>query len=545
MKIKSFFKEQRNKKYQKIIKQWYSLTKEIQFQTDWLLEMSFGSAEGERDKRLFDSFIETRSIKEIMVGGFNYVLAPKGCGKSSLFKAYSERFVSDNEIKDENKTIIVPISNMFAYENVDLEQEQVAKKWAIVWGLYILKEIFKIITSDKYKYEFEEYIRKSTKYNELKEEFELYDLWDYIKNISIGLKFAIKGQEVSIAPTIEKNRYNKKIVLNEVFFELQNYLAKCNKKIYILIDRVDDFIVGENRENKRTFVQGLYYSIEEISNYSNIFPIMFLRTDLYYNLNIDSGLDKIQIRTIELKWKQEELINFIYRRLIGNNQNVMVKYLNLLNYYVCSSSDETWKKMDKVDLNKIVDQDTSLVAEIAKKFIYTFFPNIVKHINSENKEEEMDFFEWVYRHFEDYTGYINLRYLIVFFNELFKLQYDAYKKNIGSNASIKCKEHEDGLYYPIFSDTCISTAYHNVQKIAILNVRSLLEKEEYRVWFDGVHQMIMQKDGNMNYGDIHYAKYDLSKAEYDSLLETLCVLGYLKNSGKKYSIPILYRYLLK
>ena len=96
-----------------------------------------------------------------------------------------------------------------------------------------------------------------------------------------------------------------------------------------------------------------------------------------------------------------------------------------------------------------------------------------------------------------------------------------------------------------FSDTCINTAYHNVQKIALLNVRSLLEKEEYRVWFDGIHQMIMQKNGSMNYGDIHYTKYDLSKAEYDSLLETLCVLGYLKNSGKKYSIPILYRYLLK
>lgn len=544
MKIKSFFKKQRNKKNQKIVKQWYASTKQIRFQIEWLLEMNFGNAEGERDKRLFDSFIETRSIKEMMKGEFNYVLAPKGCGKSSLFMAYLERFVSDNVIKDENKTIIVPISNMFAYENVDIEKEQAAKKWAIVWGLYILKEIFKIITSDKYKYEFEEYIRKSAKYNELKEEFELYDLWDYIKNVSIGLKFGFKGQEVTIAPTIEKNKYDKKIVLNEVFFELQNYLKKNDKKIYILIDRVDDFIVGENKENKRAFVQGLYYSIEEISNYSNIYPIMFLRTDLYYSLNIDSGLDKIQIRTIELKWNQEELINFIYKRLIGNNRNVIVNYVNLLNYYLYTSNEEMWERMSKVDLNEIVDQDTSFFAEIAKKFIYTFFPSRVKHINSENKEEEIDFFEWVYKHFEDYTEYINLRYLIAFFNELFKLQYNAYEKNIGSNIMIECEEHEGALYYRIFSDTCINAAYHNVQKIAILNVRSLLEKEKYRVWFDGVHQMIMQKNGSMNYGDIHYAKYDLSKTEYDSLLETLCVLGYLKNSGKKYSIPILYRYFV-
>ena len=123
MKIKAFFEEQRNKKYHKIVKQWYTDTKEMRFQTKWLDEMSFGNAEGERDKKLYDSFIETRSIKEILDGGYNYVLAPKGCGKSSLFKAYSERFISNAEIRDDNKTIIIPISNMFAYENIDLEQE--------------------------------------------------------------------------------------------------------------------------------------------------------------------------------------------------------------------------------------------------------------------------------------------------------------------------------------------------------------------------------------------------------------------------------------
>lgn len=545
MKIKAFFEEQRNKKYHKIVKQWYTDTKEMRFQTKWLDEMSFGNAEGERDKKLYDSFIETRSIKEILDGGYNYVLAPKGCGKSSLFKAYSERFISNAEIRDDNKTIIIPISNMFAYENIDLEQEQIAKKWAIIWGLYIIKEIFKTITNDRYKYEFEEYIKHSSKYNELKEDFQLYDLWDYLEKVNVGFKFSIKGQEVTLSPTITKNRLEKKVVLNEIFIDLQNYLDKCNKKIYILIDRIDDFIVGESRENKKAFIQGLYYGIEEISTCNNIIPIMFLRTDLYYNLNIDSGIDKIQIRTIELKWKQEELISFIFRRLIGNNQKVLQRYVNILNYYMYNLADEAWKKRGRVDLNKLVDQNTSLFAEIGKKFICTFFPTMVRHHNSENKEEEINFFDWVYRHFEDYTGYINLRYLIVFFNTLLKLQYDTYEKNVGSNNSIECIQYGNELYYPIFSDACINTAYHNVQKIAIMNVRSLLEKDKYKVCFDGIHQMLIQKNGSMNYGDIHYAKYDLSKAEYDTILETLCVLGYLKNSGKKYTVPILYRYSIE
>lgn len=545
MKIKAFLEEQKTKRNRKIVKQWYTTTKGICFQTSWLDEMSFGNAEGERDKKLYDSFIETRSIKEILDDGYNYVLAPKGCGKSSLFKAYSERFISNAEIRDNNKTIIIPISNMFAYEKIDIEQEQIGKKWAIIWGLYIVKEIFKTITNDKYKYEFEEYIKQSSKYNELKEDFQLYDFWDYLEKVNVGFKFSIKGQEVSFSPTITKKRPEKKVVLNEIFIDLQNYLDKCNKKIYILIDRIDDFIVGESKENKKAFIQGLYYSIEEISTCNNIIPIMFLRTDLYYNLNIDSGIDKIQIRTIELKWKQEELISFIFRRLIGNNQKVLQRYMDILNYYMYNLADEAWKKRGRVDLNKLVDQNTSLFAEIGKKFICTFFPTTVRHYNSENKEEDINFFDWVYRHFEDYTGYINLRYLIVFFNTLLKFQFDTYEKNIGSNNSIECIQYGNELYYPIFSDACINSAYHNVQKIAIMNIRSLLEKDKYKVCFDGIHQMLIQKNGSMNYGDIHYAKYDLSKDEYDIILETLCVLGYLKNSGKKYTVPILYRYSIE
>lgn len=545
MKIKAFFEEQRTKRNRKIVKQWYTTTKGMRFQTSWLDEMSFGNAEGERDKKLYDSFIETRSIKEILDGGYNYVLAPKGCGKSSLFKAYSERFISNAEIRDDNKTIIIPISNMFAYEKIDIEQEQIGKKWAIIWGLYIIKEIFKTITNEKYKYEFEEYIKQSSKYNELKEDFQLYDLWDYLEKVNVGFKFSIKGQEVSFSPTITKKRTEKKVVLNEIFIDLQNYVDKCNKKIYILIDRIDDFIVGESKENKKAFIQGLYYSIEEISTCNNIIPIMFLRTDLYYNLNIDSGIDKIQIRTIELKWKQEELISFIFRRLIGNNQKVLQRYMDILNFYMYNLADEAWKKRGRVDLNKLVDQNTSLFAEIGKKFICTFFPTTVRHHNSENREEDINFFDWVYRHFEDYTGYINLRYLIVFFNTLLKVQFDTYEKNVGSNNSIECIQYGNELHYPIFSDACINSAYHNVQKIAIMNVRSLLEKDKYKVCFDGIHQMLIQKNGSMNYGDVHYAKYDLSKDEYDIILETLCVLGYLKNSGKKYTVPILYRYSIE
>lgn len=544
MGIKVFLKNVKAIIKQKSLDKKFNLVKQNEFYIEWLSKMSFGSGEGERDKKLNnESFIETQSIKKITEGEFNYVLAPKGCGKSALFKAYIDRFIGNNILKDDRQTIVIPISNMFAYEKMNIQQSQFAKNWAIIWGVYIIKEIFKVLTSNKYKYDFDKYLHESNKYNELKEEFELYDLWDYIENINIGLKFTIKGQEIAISPSIKGNKVAKKIILNDIFTELQQFLQENNKSIYILIDRVDDFVLGESKEDKKAFIQGIYYGIEEISNCSNIFPILFLRTDLYYNLSIDSGIDKIQIRTIELKWKREELILFIFKRLFCSSLKFRQNTTKLMEFYFLDSNNEALQKAEIMNINKLVDGKPSLFAQVANKFVYSFFPNRVKHINSQNKEEEMDFFDWVYRHFEDFTGYVNLRYLIAFFNKLFEIQCDVYEKSIDIT-SIKCVVHERKLYYPIFSNSSINIAYHDVQKIALTNIKSLLDTVNQKNCFDRICK-VMKKRGNMNYGDIQYVKCGLTKEEYETLLDSLCVLGYLKGEGKRYSIPVLYRYIGK
>ena len=213
MKIKLYLNKLKNRKKQSQLKKQFLFAKGINFEIDWLSKMSFGNGEGEKDKNLCDSFIETRSIKKMIDGEFNYILAPKGCGKSSLFKAYRERFLGSDIIKDEKQTIIIPIDNVFAYDTIDLKEGQSAKRWALSWGVYIIKEIYKVITSEKYKNSFDDYLVNSNKYNELKEEFELQNIWDFIEKVNIGLKFLVRGQEMSISPTINRNRPVKKIVL--------------------------------------------------------------------------------------------------------------------------------------------------------------------------------------------------------------------------------------------------------------------------------------------------------------------------------------------
>lgn len=552
----TLFKEYREKKraeiaslrYNKLMGEMEKNSDALTFPIELLEEMNFGGYEGEHDENLEDLFCETNAIKKIIKGNYNYILAPKGCGKSALFKAYEKRFIGNPLIQESNKTIIVSINDSFAYEKIaennDFMSKNIEKKWAMIWGIFILKKIFKVISSEPYQYIFQDFIHKSAKYDDIKNEFEIFDLWDYIEQINIGLKFNIKGQEVSVAPSIKKNKIRKSISLNDFYNELQGFLKERNLKIYVLIDRVDDFVVGENKEQKRSFIQGLYYCVEELCNEVNIVPLFFLRTDLFHNLNMETGTDKIQIRTIELKWEKDELINFIFRRLTKNNPRFSEQYASLLMYYALKHSDKQARLSLILKPNKFVDSEIGLVGEVFREFIVSFLPVEIEHLKNDGSTENMEFFNWIFTHFEDNIGYINLRYLINFFNKLFEIQYGQYEKNAKKSDKIKIADSNGLKTFPIFSTSCIQKAYQEVQIIAINNIRSLLEDDQQKDCFVCIHRTAVAKRAAFNHGDIRFMDYDLTKEQYDKLLDVLNILGYLKQNGKRYTLPILYNYKL-
>lgn len=544
--------ETESSRYSKLMNKFEKSVNRLTFPIELLNEMTFGGYEGEQDENLEDLFCETKVIKKIIKGNYNYILAPKGCGKSALFKAYEKRFINNQLIQKSNKTIIISINDTFAYEKIaennDFMNKNIEKQWAMIWGVFILKKIFKVISSDSYKSIFKYFIHKSTKYDDIKKEFEVFNLWDYIEQINIGVKFNIRGQEISATPSIKKNKPKKNISLNDFYNESQAFLREKNLKIYVLIDRVDDFVVGEDKEQKKSFIQGLYYCVEELCNEANIVPLFFLRTDLFYNLNMETGIDKIQIRTIELKWEKDELINFIFRRLMKNNPKFSKLYKNLYMYYAYYDALKHSDKQAKLSLisrpNKFVDNEIGFIEEVLRKFIVSFLPVEIEHLKNDGSTENMEFFNWIFTHFEDNIGYINLRYLITFFNKLFEIQYEQYEKNVRKDDIVKITNNNELKIFPIFSTSCIQKAYQEVQSIAIKNIRSLLEDDKQKNCFVHIHQIATLKRAVFNYGDIRFMDYDLKKEQYDKLLDILNVLGYLKQNGKRYSLPILYNYKL-
>lgn len=192
--------------------------------------------------------------------------------------------------------------------------------------------------------------------------------------------------------------------------------------------------------------------------------------------------------------------------------------------------------------NKFVDSEVGLVEEVLREFIVSFLPAEIEHIKNDGNKENMEFFNWIFTHFEDNIGYINLRYLITFFNKLFEIQYGQYEKNANKDVRIEITDNNGLKVFPIFSTSCIQKAYQEVQTIAINNIRSLLEDDKQKNCFIYIHQTAIAKRAVFNHGDIRFADYDLTKEQYEKLLDILNILGYLKQNGKRYAIPILYNY---
>lgn len=137
--------------------------------------------------------------------------------------------------------------------------------------------------------------------------------------------------------------------------------------------------------------------------------------------------------------------------------------------------------------------------------------------------------------------------MMVFFNKLFKKQFEKYGEQLQENKEIDIKYDRDNdqYSYTIFSNKCIQQCYEDVQEIAIKNIKSLIPEDREKKCFEEIHERTVKKNGVWSFDDLNYGNYDMTKEEYATLLDRLVILGYFKEIGKKYTMPILYMHHIK
>lgn len=528
--------------------------KKLKFDFNELNSLSFGRLEGEEDEEfLSSSIVFTDSFVEVLSCKYNYVLAPKGAGKSAIFNSIEKKIITNDYFKYDDKHIIF-INKAFGFDKDYLSPSRFkhdldGKNYIFAWTLYLIFQAFENIKTKYSNYpNYSELVDKVKIVSEFKDEFQLYNILDRIQELNLTLALDVAGQQFKLSPKISTSKNYKKFDLNYCLEAINDFYRKNNLNLIILIDKVDNFVRQESYEIQKKYIQGLVDSVEEIRSLSNIQPILFLRTDLFRNLKIGLELDKVRDRMIELKWSESEILLFILRRLLSNkylSNNFMPYLVEIYKREFELANPGLFKRLFSSNKKKLsVDLKRDLDFRICANFILLFFPVNVKHINANGDECRDDFFEWLFSHFKDKNNYINPRCLIRFFNMLFTNQYKAYRNDFifsqGNSKYLKYKIISDNVCFDVFMSDVISKTYNTIQREQLENISMLLQEKPLKDAFKSIIQINYTKKA-FRFGDINPQDKGIHKDDYSRLLKYLEICGviYQKNY-RLYSIPIIY-----
>lgn len=518
--------------------------------------LNFGLLEGEKDDKLSDSFFITSSILRLLKGKFNFILSPKGGGKSALFRAIKDKLIPlPKEYFDYAKYSIIPINEAFGFDSDYLPsdhfiQETNRKNYTLSWAIYILTEFIKDIKNNHNdKSNYSDFINKIRKIKDFKDKFQLYNLTDFLSQLSFGITFNVGGQPIDIKPKLNFEPRSEKLVLNEIFQIINKFYKDNNLTALVLIDRIDNFVRKEAYHIQKNYIQGLIDCIEELSHLDNIAPVLFIRTDLFYAFDIDFEFDKIKERTQDLIWEDGETLNFIVYRLLSN-EYIRDNYREYF-YHIMGEGFEGghqrlkedhrtfWQKLQfwkKFKKNRL-DLKRTLNYTIAEKFIRLFFPKTVELFG------EKEFCHWIFEYLEDANKFVNPRLLIYFFNELIKAQIDCNRRvKLDSEKELKVNTNMDYLSFDIFSQELFPEIYMKIQNDELRNIFKILKTKEYRTLFIEINERTSVAS-RFNYGDFNIKRLNIPKEEFDRLLKYLTLLGYCRAIDKQtYEVPKLYQF---
>jgi len=528
---------------------------EIYFDTNKLSEISFGRLEGERDPLLKDCFFPTFSIQKYLQRPYNYVLSPKGAGKSALYRALTDDFIPEVFFSREPYSII-SINDAFGFDDEYLDVAKFSEdsriRLTISWALFLLTKLIEDIKENhKDGIGYSELINNITKISELKEKFNLYDLSDFLKSISTSIKFTANGQEFEATPSVRIQQKKQKLVLNKLFKQINDFYKANDKTALILIDRIDNFVQKEEYSLQKRYIQGLFDCIEEISLFDSIIPTMFLRTDLFYSYESEIEYDKVKDRLIELKWDKGETLNFLVFRL-NHNSYITKHFDTFLKSFIDEAMQGKHRRFKQEDQNiftkfislfwkkkkarVFLDTSRPLNYTISDKYLKLFFPDEI------DIGCPLKFDDWIFTYLKDANDFINPRLLIYFFNQLAQKQFEINKTCYPDRDNkIKHLKHNGSISFDIFCNEAVDLTFKKVQQDELKNIYTLLKSREYQTLFKYINDR-NHESGVFRYGDVKLKNFDVDKEIYESFLKYLKLLGYCKETERqRFEIPLIYK----
>lgn len=233
----------------------------------------------------------------------------KGTGKTYLYRALADPVISKKiqswtNPSDPNEIIFIqvlpdsPNSNVraFPFENIRYKAiDEPEYYFNCFWQIYTWNSI---LCNDSFTT-----IRKESR------------LSSYIKPID-GNEAFLRFEEL-----IEKG-IEVLVTIEEDLDKVNNWLCKNNKKIFLLYDRLDNCI-NPLRWNKAVSPLIEYWR-NNYRKYSNIFPKIFIRTDLFRQIE-GNNTERLQENSINIEWTIGEVFGYFFK-LIFSDKNASNAY---------------------------------------------------------------------------------------------------------------------------------------------------------------------------------------------------------------------------
>ena len=267
------------------------------------------------------------------------------------------------------------------------------------------------------------------------------------------------------------------------------FLRSQNSVLFILFDKLDEFVIKEEYQEQKHIIQGLLHCQRGYGNVSEIKLKLFLRTDLFRRLDFQSiGFDKVISKTVELSWTPEEMREFIAKRVFFN----LVFALDLGGLQFSIDHEKLYLSQKSLGITDEGERDegrfpvllpvkkiywrivaflerasfdardarkTNFNDEVNRQIITTIFPRFPNHLTVSGGVKPIDLFEYFATHFSLGTGNTTPRIVLMFLQKSLDQTRDYFNKNHDTGVI----ELDASNEYPLVLRDCMLKAYQELQ----------------------------------------------------------------------------------
>lgn len=362
----------------------------------------------------------------------------------------------------------------------------------------------------------------------------------------------------------EKKKTGQILKIGKLKGLLNAFFEDRSERVYILIDRLDEFVVKEEYETQMNTILGLLHTERSYRDFTQIELKVSVRSDIFERLDLrELGADKVYSRTVSLEWLPDKIKHLMATRILYNYftsldlKSISVS-VNRENCYIDKNSNDLSSLLESQEgfLNSIKHlflklasrfkhkqpffdsgrgRRVNLTEEIHDVILRSFFGDHVLHFDENGKECEMDFSEYIQSHFK--TGLeITTPRLMIWFLELCVVEaVDYYKNNPDINS--------EKIAFPLIPKECVMTAYVAIKD----KLWSYLGQEsgKFREQVYAFRESIQDKEFSFN--EVRKKMKVDTESEMRDLLAVLQHLGIIycldkskKLTDRRYRYPLLF-----